>query len=148
MVGSSPVGSRLALLIALCFRISIPAAAFASPMTPETHAGRSIMDISTMVTVNTTEQLRDELRRPNAKGHVALHLLEGHVYRLNGTQLHIDGIHASLHSDGVGATLDAEGKSLHWDVARGGQIHLHRVHTRGGMLGLTHDHMTSGAGHA
>lgn len=97
-----------------------------------------------MPTVRTTAELRDALERANLSGRVALHLPEGNVYLLNGTPLHISRIHVSLHSDGDGATLDAQGKSLHFETSLGGQLHLHRVHTRGGNAyvreGEPHDH--------
>ena len=88
------------------------------------------------------------LERTDATRRVALHLPEGNVYRLNGTQLHIRNIHTSLHSEGVGATLDAQGISRHFDVAPGAQLHFHRVHTRGAMTGMAHGNGAHGHGHA
>jgi hypothetical protein len=134
---NSSVGVWLTLLLALASpaAASVVAAADALP-SPIDFIDHSYTQPPAVLIVATTAQLRDALERSDANGRVTLYLPEGNVYPLNGTQLHIPSIHASLKSDGAGATLDAQGMSLHFDVAPGGQLHLHRVHTRGGMMGM------------
>ena len=81
---------------------------------------------SSVLTVNTTNELRAALDRPF--GRIELRLPEGRVFQLNGLQLRIHNVNASLRSEGTGAILDAQGISRHFDVALGGELHLERVH--------------------
>ena len=142
---SSSVGVRFALLLGLTSSAAASIVAAHDPLpSPIGLVDHSSIHSRPILTVNTTAQLRDALERPDANGRVALYLPEGNVYRLNGTQLQIRGIQVLLWSEGAGATLDAQGLSHHFVTSLGGQMHLHRVHTRGVMVGLTHDHMLHG----
>jgi hypothetical protein len=70
--------------------------------------------------------IRDALQYPKAQ--VSLFLPEGSHFRLEGVELAVHKSNVILRSEGAGATIDAQNRSRHFDVSRGGRLHLERVH--------------------
>jgi len=89
------------------------------------------------IVATTIEQLHQALWTGYSSGRVDVRVPAGTVLHLDGRELLVDGINATIRSDGGEAVLDAQGRSRMFEVLAGGSLHLESLRLLNGWADIS-----------